>query len=79
MATRSIEVDGEGRPYFEQLFWSGLATGAYLPSTVFPTGPNQEGLPIGLQAIGDAYQDRTTIEFCRLLAAEVGGYQTPPL
>ena len=35
---RTIDVDGMQRDYFEQLFWSGLVTNAYLPSTVFPTG-----------------------------------------
>ena len=75
---RQIDVDGQSRPYTEQFFWSGLVTGAYLPSTSFPTGPNSEGLPIGLQAIGDAYQDRSTIDFARLLAREIGGFQAPP-
>ena len=79
MSARRIDIGGESRPYFEQLFWSGLATGAYLPSTVFPTGPSPQGLPIGLQAIGDAYRDHTTIEFSRLVSEEIGGYQAPPL
>ncbi len=78
LAERTLSVGGEARPYFEQLFWSGLITGAYLPSTVFPTGPNESGLPIGLQAVGNGYADRTTIEFTRLLAREIGGYQRPP-
>ena len=35
---RTIDVDGTQRDYFEQLFWSGLITNAYLPSTVFSDG-----------------------------------------
>ena len=50
--TRSLKVGTEDQPYFQQLFWSGLVIGAYLPSTVFPTGPSAEGLPIGVQAVG---------------------------
>merc|ERR1711969_418783 len=38
MAERTLSVDGSAQPYFQQLFWSGLVTVAYLPSTVFPTG-----------------------------------------
>lgn len=76
--TRTLEVDDQTRPYFEQLFWSGLATGSYLPSTVFPTGPSREGLPIGLQAIGPEYDDLRTIDFARLVAREIGGFVPPP-
>lgn len=77
-AERKITVDGEPRAYFEQLFWAGLATLSYLPSTVFPTGAGAAGLPIGLQAIGAELHDRTTIEFARLVAEEIGGFQPPP-
>ena len=70
-------VDGVTQPYFQQLFWAGLTTVAYLPSTVFPTGSSAEGLPIGLQAVGSEYQDRTCIEFARLMAEETGGFVAP--
>ena len=75
---RTLEVNGEPRPYFEQLFWASLASLSYLPSTVFPTGLSEEGLPIGLQAIGAEFDDRTTIEFARLVAEQIGGFQPPP-
>ena len=45
---RILPADPAQRPYFEQLFWAGLAINAYLPSTVFPTGLSADGLPIGL-------------------------------
>ena len=74
---RTIDVDGTQRDYFEQLFWSGLVTNAYLPSTVFPTGVSLEGMPIGIQAVSAAYRDRRTIEFARLMANELGGFRVP--
>ena len=74
---RTIDVDGTQRDYFEQLFWSGLVTNAYLPSTVFPTGLSREGLPIGIQAVSAAYRDHRTIEFARLMAEELGGFRVP--
>jgi amidase len=35
-------------------------------------------LPIGVQAVGAEYHDKTTIEVARLLAPEIGGFQIPP-
>jgi len=75
---RQLKVDSDEQPYFQQLFWAGLITGAYLPSTVFPTGPSLTGLPIGLQAVGAEYDDLVTIDFTRLLAQEIGGFVPPP-
>jgi amidase len=78
LEVRTIQVDGVAQPYFQQVFWAGLAILAYLPATVFPTGPSKAGLPIGLQAIGPAYEDRTTIEFAKLVTDELGGFKPPP-
>jgi amidase len=78
MEERTLAVDGSAQPYFQQLFWAGLITVAYLPSTVFPTGASQEGLPIGLQAVGAEYDDHTCIDFARLMADEMGGFVAPP-
>ena len=78
MGGRTLTVNGEPRPYFEQLFWSGIVTGAYLPSTVFPAGRSAAGLPIGLQAVGAEYEDFGCIDFTRLLAEEIGGFSRPP-
>lgn len=78
LAGRRIDVDGEPQPYFQQLFWAGLLTVGYLPSTVFPTGPSREGLPIGLQAVGAEFDDYRTIDFARLVAEAFGGFAPPP-
>jgi amidase len=78
MASRRMKVDADDQPYFQQIFWAGLVTVSYLPSTVFPTGPSLTGLPIGLQAAGAEYDDLVTIDFARLLAREIGGFRPPP-
>jgi len=75
---RTLPVDQTQRPYFEQLFWAGLAINAYLPSTVFPTGLSANGLPIGLQAMGGPYCDFETIQFTQLLGERIGGFQAAP-
>lgn len=75
---RTISVDNNEQPYFQQLFWAGMIVNAYLPSTVFPTGPSRDGLPIGLQAVSAPYRDHRTIEFARQIAREIGGFVPPP-
>jgi amidase len=77
--SRVLRVNGETRSYWQQVFWAGLASMPYLPATVFPTGLSQAGLPIGLQALGAELDDRTTIEFARLVGREFGGFERCPL
>jgi amidase len=77
-ALRTLHVNGVEQPYFQQVFWSSLATLAYLPATVLPAGLSKTGLPIGLQAIGAAYSDFSTIEFARLVGEAIGGFAPPP-
>jgi amidase len=77
---RTLIVNGQEQPFFDQVFWASLATLCGLPATVFPTGASKvSGLPIGLQAIGPAYGDATTIEVARLLGEVCGGFVAPPM
>jgi amidase len=78
LEARELTVNGERRPYFEQLFWAGLSGVAYLPSTVFPTGPDSCGLPIGVQVISREMGDLTAIEFARQASEVLGGCVAPP-
>jgi amidase len=75
---RTVMVNGRPAAYAEQLFFAGLASLSYLPATAAPIGLTEAGLPVGLQIIGAEGEDRTTIEFARLLAAEVSGFVPPP-
>ena len=75
---RIVPVNGKPRPYGEQMFWAGLASLSYLPATAAPLGLTAAGLPVGCQIIGPEGEDPTTIEFARLLAAEIGGFTPPP-
>ena len=77
-AAGAILLGKTNMAFFQQLFWSGLVTAPYLPSTVFPASVSNEGLPIGLQAVGSAYHDHVPIDFTRLLAKEIGGFRIPP-
>jgi amidase len=75
---RLVSVNGKLLPYADQLFWAGLASLSYLPATAAPLGLTEAGLPVGLQIVGAEGENLTTIEFARLLAAEIGGFAAPP-
>ena len=78
MAARTMTVNGTEVSYFAQLFWAGLAISAHLPATAVPVGQTTAGLPVGMQIIGDAYRDRTTIWAAGQLAKLIGGFTPPP-
>ena len=76
---RQIEIDGSLFPFSNQFAWASIATVFGLPATVAPIGFSNNGLPIGIQIIGDYLEDYTTIGFADLLEREFGGFSVPPL
>jgi amidase len=75
---RTIQVNAQSRPYTDLFGWISMATACHLPATVAPVGPTADGLPIGVQIVGPYLEDRTTIEFARLLGDVIGGFSPPP-
>jgi amidase len=78
MGSRRISIDGADRPYLDQIAFAGAATLPGLPATALPIGLSDDGLPIGVQAIGPMFGDRTTIRFAELAEREFGGFTPPP-
>jgi amidase len=76
---RSIEIDGVLYPYSDQYVWLSIATLFGLPATVVPIGHTENGLPLGVQVIGDYLEDYTTIQFASFLEREFGGFVRPSL
>lgn len=76
---RKIAIDGALFPYSSQLIWISLATLFGLPATVIPIDYSQDGLPIGVQIIGDYLEDNTTIQFAKLYSETFGGFIAPNL
>lgn len=72
-----IDVDGVDYPFFDQLVWAGLATLPGLPATAIPAGRSAGGLPVGVQLIGPAFEDRTPLRLAELLEQRIGGFQVP--
>ena len=44
-----------------------------------PITTNSAELPVGIQAMGPAGGDRTTVEIAALLTEVLGGYRVPPM
>jgi amidase len=76
--TRRILINGKPYPYDNQLVWPGVATLPGLPATSVPLGLSPQGLPIGVQIVGAAFEDRTSLKLAQLMEAEFGGFVPPP-
>jgi amidase len=74
---RSIVVNGHKRNYFEQSAWNGVANLLRTPSTAAPAGQTRAGLPVGVQIMGPAYEDLTTLAFASCLERSRGGFIPP--
>ena len=69
---RQLQVNGQPQPVVAQLFWAGLGGLCGLPATVAPIRGDAPGLPVGVQIIGNRFQDLRTLRFAQLL--EDAGY-----
>lgn len=79
LGRRTIVVNGERRPYWDQVTWCSPASLAYLPAAAVPAGRTPAGLPVGLQIVAPYLEDRTAIDLARRIAAVLGGFEPPPL
>ncbi|WP_396919210.1 amidase [Mycolicibacterium sp.] len=77
-SVRTLQVDGEQRPYREMLTWVAPASLNHLPAAVAPIGSTSQGLPIGIQVIAPYLHDRTAIRFVQCLSEVLGGFRRPP-
>ncbi len=75
---RTVMVNGKPQNTMDQLFWAGITSVVYLPSTVAPAGLSRNGLPTGVQIVAAHLEDRTCIDVARHLADEMGGFVPPP-
>ena len=75
---RRLRIDDADYPYDDQIVWASLATPTGLPAAVAPIERSDAGLPIGVQIIGPLLEDRTALEFARLIEREFGGFVPPP-
>jgi amidase len=76
---RTLDVNGEARPYLDFLHWAGLAAGCDLPAAAAPAGFTPEGMPRGVQVIAPIMEDRTAIAVAAMLQELHGGFHAPPV
>ncbi len=77
-AWRTLIVNGREVPFGRQLFWAGYTGAFFLPSTVAPIGLSDDGLPIGVQIVGDRLDDLFLIRFAGLLERHYRAFVPPP-
>jgi amidase len=73
--TLEVDIDGEKCSLFE----ANWVNCAGLPAAVVPGGIDQDGLPIGVQVFGRAFEEETMLAIANALEQELGGFQHPPL
>lgn len=75
---RLIPINGKLESVLDQMFWAGISSLAYLPSTVAPAGICSDGLPCGLQIVAPHGCDKHSIAFAAMMERELGGFTPPP-
>jgi amidase len=78
MEARTITVDGEARPYWDQVSWLVPASLAGLPAVSVPVGVSAGGLPVGMQIVAPYLDDRTALDLARRTEHALGGFVAPP-
>jgi amidase len=79
MADRLLDIDGVAVPHFLAAAWCGAIGAAQLPAVALPAGPNQAGLPVGIQVIGPFLSDLRLLRIAEVLEAAAGpGFTAPP-
>jgi amidase len=78
MSARTLQVNGEERPYFDVLSWAGLTLNALLPVTAAPVGLSRDGLPIGVQVVADYLEDKTALAVAAMLEQHHRAFCPPP-
>jgi amidase len=79
MVERRLDIDGASVPHFAAAAWVGAIGAALLPVVTLPTGPNQAGLPVGVQVIGPFLSDLRLLRIAGILDAAAGpGFIPPP-
>ena len=79
-AWSAVEINGRAYPH-------GVANGAYTmpfnlsghPAVVIPIGQTKNGLPIGLQVVGNRWREMELLTIAQKIDQVVGAFLLPPL
>lgn len=77
----ALEVDIDGKKFnlFEANWPALWVNCAGLPAAVVPAGLDRDGLPIGVQIVGRAFEEETVLAVAKALEQELGGFKQPPV
>jgi amidase len=73
-----VDIDGKKYPHFGAGWPVAWGNCAGLPGVVVPCGKDREGLPIGLQVVGRAFDESTVLAVAKAAETALGGFQKPP-
>jgi Asp-tRNA(Asn)/Glu-tRNA(Gln) amidotransferase A subunit family amidase len=76
---RSFTVQGQRVKYLKAMSYSQWFNLLGNPAVVVPVGRSPEGLPIGAQIVGRAWEDEAVLAVAAKIEAATGGFRRPPL
>jgi amidase len=74
-----INVDGASWHRLAAIWPTTWASFYGLPALVLPAGLDRNGLPLGVQVVGRAFEEEKVLAVARALEEALGGYIPPPL
>jgi Asp-tRNA(Asn)/Glu-tRNA(Gln) amidotransferase A subunit family amidase len=74
-----VDIDGSSFNLFAASWPARWVNVAGLPAAVVPAGQDRDGLPIGVQIVGRAFDEETVLAVAKALEQELGGFKKPPL
>jgi Asp-tRNA(Asn)/Glu-tRNA(Gln) amidotransferase A subunit family amidase len=78
-SAQPINFGTEGPRPGPALNYTGLYNSTGWPAAVVRAGTSPEGLPIGIQVVGQPWRDDVVLAVCGYLEAKTGGWQRPPI
>jgi amidase len=74
-----VDIDGSSHSLYSANWPAVWVNCAGLPAAVVPAGLDRQGLPIGVQIVGRAFDEENVLAVAKVLEGELGGFQRPPL
>jgi Asp-tRNA(Asn)/Glu-tRNA(Gln) amidotransferase A subunit family amidase len=75
---RKVVVEGEELSIFRAFGYSQTFNAYNLPAVCVPAGRSREGLPIGVQLVGQPGAEEFILAAARIIEERLGGWQPPP-
>ncbi len=76
---KAIEVDGQKMPYYTaSMSFTTPFNMTGNPVVVLPAGKTEEGLPIGIQVVGQRWDDMELLATAESITKITGAFQSPP-